>query len=207
MAEVMNAAAPGALADHVLERLFTGARTANRFSARPVPDRLLRELYDLVKFGPTASNLCPARFTFVRGHEAKERLLRALDPGNVERTREAPVTVIVGWAEDFHLRGPELFPGRPDLVAVHAGDERKEARREVAFRNSSLQGAYMIIAARALGLDCGPMSGFDPEVIERDFFPDRKTRVNFLCNLGFADRAAQFPRLPRLPFDEACALL
>lgn len=197
----------GALAEHVLERLFTGARTARLFLDRPVPDGLLRELYELVKFGPTASNLCPARFTFVRGGRARERLLRGLDPGNVERTRRAPVTVIIGWAEDFHLRAPELFPERPGLVADHAGPDRAEFREEVAFRNSTLQGGYMIMAARALGLDCGPMSGFDRERVERDFFPDGKTRVNFLCNLGYADHEALFPRLPRLPFEEACALL
>ncbi|MEV0583459.1 malonic semialdehyde reductase [Nonomuraea sp. NPDC050310] len=191
----------------VLDRLFRQARTANRFTAEPVAEEVLRELYDLVRLGPTAGNLCPARFVFVRTPEAKERLLRCLDPGNVVRTREAPVTVIIGWDERFHHMAPVLFPGRDDLITAHEGDNRSSHRHEVALRNSSLQGAYLIMAARALGLDCGPMSGFDRERLEAEFFPDGRIRVNFLCNLGRADREALYPRLPRLSFEDACTLL
>lgn len=188
----------------MLDRLFLDARTANRFLPGDVADDLLRELYDLVKLGPTSGNLCPARFTFVRTAAAKERLLACLDPGNVVRTMEAPVTVIIGWDERFHELAPVLFPGRDDLVTAHEGDNK---RAEVGLRNSSLQGAYLIMAARALGLDCGPMSGFDRDKLEAEFFPDGRTRVNFLCNLGRADTDALFPRLPRLSFEDACTLL
>ncbi|GAA3079498.1 malonic semialdehyde reductase [Streptosporangium carneum] len=191
----------------MLDRLFRDARTANRFTAEPVPDELLRELYDLVKLGPTSGNLCPARFVFVRTPEARQRLLACLDAGNVVRTGEAPVTVIVGWDERFHEMAPRLFPGRDDLITAYAGDNRKDHRHEVGLRNSSLQGAYLIMAARALGLDCGPLSGFDSVKLEAEFFPDGRTKVNFLCNLGRADRAALFPRLPRLSFEDACTLL
>jgi len=185
------------------EQLFTDARTQNGYKPDPVSDDTLRQLYDLMKFGPTAANSTPARLVFVRSPEAKDRLLACVSPGNVNKVREAPVTVIVGMDIDFHDQLPKLFP-HVDARAWFANDVAKRA--ESAMRNSSLQGGYMIMAARALGLDCGPMSGFDHAKIDAAFWAGTAVKTNFICSLGKGDPSKVFQRNPRLSFDEACRL-
>jgi 3-hydroxypropanoate dehydrogenase len=186
-----------------LDQLFRTARTHNAWLPREVPDALLRELWELVKWGPTSANCEPARIVFVKSAAAKARLLTCMSPGNQDKTRSAPVTAIVGMDLHFHEQLPQLFPhadarswfeGKPALIEA------------TAFRNSSLQGAYLMLAARALGLDCGPMSGFDAERLNAEFFPDGRVRVNFVCNLGWGDPAALFARSPRLDFEQACRI-
>ena len=164
----------------------------------------LHELYDLMKFGPTSANCCPARIVFVRSREAKERLRPALAKGNVDKTMSAPVTAIIGYDLRFYDKLPELFP-HTDARSWFTGNE--ELADATARRNSSLQGAYLIIAARSVGLDCGPMSGFDQAKVDAEFFHGTNVRSNFLCNLGYGDASALHPRSPRLDFDEACTLL
>ena len=185
------------------EQLFTEARTQNGYRAEAVGDDTLRQVYELVKWGPTAANSMPARFVFVRSAEARERLLACVSPGNVNKVREAPVTVVVGMDLDFHDKLPKLFP-HVDARAWFADDEAKRA--ESAMRNSSLQGGYLIIAARALGLDCGPMSGFDAAKVDAAFWAGTRVKTNFLCTLGHGDPTKIFKRNPRLDFDEACRL-
>lgn len=185
------------------EQLFTEARTQNGYRAEAVGDDTLRQVYELVKWGPTAANSMPARLVFVRSAEARERLLACVSPGNVNKVREAPVTVIVGMDLDFHDKLPKLFP-HVDARAWFADDEAKRA--ESAMRNSSLQGGYLIIAARALGLDCGPMSGFDAAKVDAAFWAGTRVKTNFLCTLGHGDPTKIFKRNPRLDFDEACRL-
>jgi 3-hydroxypropanoate dehydrogenase len=185
------------------EQLFTEARTQNGYRAEPVPDDTLRQLYELMKWGPTAANSCPARLIFARSPEAKDKLLDCVSPGNVHKVREAPVTVIVGMDLDFHDKLPKLFP-HVDARAWFAGDATKRA--ESAMRNSSLQGGYLILAARALGLDCGPMSGFDPAKVDAAFWAGTSVKTNFICALGRGDPGKVFQRHPRLDFDEACQL-
>ena len=184
-------------------QLFTEARTQNGYLAQPVPDERLRELFDLLKWGPTSANSSPARFVFVRSAEARARLLDCMSPGNQQKVREAPVTVIIGMDMAFHEQLPRLFPhtdarswfaGKPELIAT------------TAMRNSSLQGGYLILAARALGLDCGPMSGFDAEKMDAAFWAGTPVRTNFVSTLGTGDPARLMPRSPRLSFDEACRL-
>ncbi len=192
------------LADDALAQLFLDARTHSAWLDRPVPDELLVRLYGLLRMGPTAANSCPGRFVFVRTPAGKERLRPALAPGNVAKTMAAPVTVIVGQDLAFYDQLPRLFP-HVDARSWFAGDERLAA--ETAFRSSSLQGAYLIVAARALGLDCGPMSGFDSGRVEAEFFAGTAVRCNFLVNLGYGDRERLHPRHPRLDFDDACRLL
>ncbi len=185
------------------EQLFTEARTQNGYLREAVSDDTLRQLYELMKWGPTAANSCPARLIFVRSPEAKDRLLACVSPGNVNKVREAPVTVIVGMDIDFHDKLPKLFP-HVDARAWFANDAAKRA--ESAMRNSSLQGGYLILAARALGLDCGPMSGFDPAKIDAAFWAGSSVKTNFICALGHGDATKVFQRSPRLSFDEACQL-
>lgn len=185
------------------DQLFTDARTQNGYSAEPVPDTTLRQLYDLLKWGPTAANSSPARLVFVRSPAAKDKLLGCVSAGNVNKVREAPVTVIVGMDLDFHEQLPKLFP-HVDARAWFAHDAAKRA--ESAMRNSSLQGGYLIMAARALGLDCGPMSGFDHARIDAAFWAGTSVKTNFICSLGRGDEAKVFQRNPRLDFDEACQL-
>jgi 3-hydroxypropanoate dehydrogenase len=187
-----------------LDTLFREARTHGEWLPRPVPEGLLREAYDLAKMGPTSANSSPARFVFLTTDAAKERLVPALMPGNVEKTRSAPVTVIVAQDMEFYEQLPWLFP-HADARSWFAGNPGLIA--DTAARNSSLQGAYFILAARALGLDCGPMSGFDAEKVNAEFFPDGKWRANFLINLGHGDREKVFPRAPRPEFEEACRVL
>ena len=191
------------LTDSALDQLFRTARTYNAFSG-DIDDATLQRLYELLKWGPTAANTCPARFVFVRSAEAKARLAPALDDGNREKTLAAPVTVIVGHDMAFYDKLPVLFP-HVDARAWFAG--KPEAVLEtVAMRNGSLQGAYLILAARSLGLDTGPMSGFDNAKLDAAFFAGTAIRSNFLVNLGKGDPASLFPRSPRLGFDEACRI-
>jgi len=186
------------------ERLFTEARTQNGYLPTPVPDETLTALYDLLKWGPTAANSCPARFVFVRSAEARERLLAGMAPGNVAKVQQAPVTVIIGMDMAFYEKLPQLFP-HTDARAWFAG--KPAAIESTAMRNSSLQGAYLIMAARALGLDCGPMSGFDAAKLDAAFWAGTAVRTNFVCTLGQGDPAKLMPRSPRLAFAEACQLV
>jgi 3-hydroxypropanoate dehydrogenase len=187
-----------------LDQLFRKARTHNGWLPKPVSVDLLRKVYDLARLGPTSANQSPARFVFVTTPQAKERLRPTLAPNNVEKTMAAPVTAIIAWDTEFHEKLPKLFP-QVDARAWFAG--KPELIHESAFRNSSLQGAYFILAARALGLDCGPMSGFDAQKLNAEFFPDGKWKANFLCNLGYGDPTKLFPRNPRLEFEDACQVL
>jgi 3-hydroxypropanoate dehydrogenase len=187
-----------------LDRLFRDARTFSHFQDRPVPEPLLRELYALLCLGPTSANCQPGRYVFVTTPEAKVRLLAAMSSGNRDKTRLAPVTVLIAQDLDFPATLPQTFPhadarswftGQPALIA------------ETALRNSSLQGAYLMLAARSLGLDCGPMSGFDAARIDAEFFAGSNVRVNFVCNLGFGDRSRLHLRLPRLSFEQTCRIV
>ena len=201
-----------------IDRLFREARTASAWRDQPVSDRTLHELYDVLKWGPTSANASPARFVFVRSAKGKERLKAALAPGNVEKTMTAAVTVIIAYDLQFYEKLPKLFPHNPAMRDLFASNP--SLIETTARRNSSLQGAYLIIAARALGLDCGPMSGFDNTKLdeeffgagkesagcEQEFFPAGHVKSNFLCNLGYGDRTKLLPRGPRLDFKEACTL-
>lgn len=193
--------------DQALDTLFRTARTQNGWLDKPVTDDELRQLYELLKFGPTAANSCPARFVFLRTPEAKERLRPALSQGNLDKTMKAPVVAIVAYDTQFHEMLPKLFPHNPGMKAVFEGPEKAALREVGGLRNSSLQGGYFILAARAVGLECGPMSGFDNAKLDAEFFPDGRYKSNFLCNLGHGDPSKVMPRLPRLSFEEACQLL
>ncbi|MDY6922422.1 MAG: malonic semialdehyde reductase [Pseudomonadota bacterium] len=192
------------LSDSALAQLFTEARTRNAWSDRPVPEELMRKLYDLTKFGPTAVNNTPARFVFVTSPEAKARLVPLMSEGNRAKTAQAPVTVIIGQDIDFHEHLPKLFPHAPGAKDWFADEA---ARRESAFRNASLQGGYFMIAARALGLDVGPMSGFDPEGVKAEFFAGTTVEPNFIVSLGYGTDENLFPRSPRFTFEEAAQVL
>ncbi len=192
------------LDDAALDAIFRTARTHNAWTGKPILDEQLQELYDLTRFGPTSANCSPARFVFLRTQEARERLLPALSAGNVAKTMAAAVTVIVATDPNFFDRLPYLFP-HADARAWFA--DNPALAEETAFRNSTLQGAYLIVAARALGLDTGPMSGFDKATVDREFFAASGWKSNFLINLGEGDGSALFPRSPRLDFDEACLML
>lgn len=191
------------LTDTALDQLFRSARSYNAFSGE-IDDATLHRLYDLLKWGPTAANACPARFVFLRSPEAKARLAPALDAGNRDKTLAAPVTVIVAYDMAFYDKLPMLFP-HVDARAWFVG-KPEAALETVALRNGSLQGAYLMLAARSLGLDTGPMSGFDNAKLDEAFFADTSIRSNFLVNLGQGDPASIFPRSPRLGFDEACRI-
>ena len=186
-----------------LDTLFYQARTHNGWLERPVSDAQLELLYDLMKWAPTSANGSPARLVFVRSPEAKARLLPALSAGNADKTMAAPVTVIVGMDMAFYDKLPQLSPA-VDARSWFAGNDA--AIQATAFRNSSLQGGYLIMAARAIGLDCGPMSGFDHAAVDAAFFAGGTVKSNFLCNLGYGDPARLRPRAPRLAFDEACRI-
>jgi 3-hydroxypropanoate dehydrogenase len=206
------------LSEEGMDLLFREARTHSAWLSRPVSDETLRQLYDLMKWGPTSANSSPARILFLRTPEAKQRLLPALAPGNAEKTMAAPVTAIVAYDVKFYELLPKLFP---HADARSWFTDTPELALTTARRNSSLQGAYLMIAARSLGLDCGPMSGFDNAKVDHEFFPadpkenafqleyfpDSHVKSNFLCNLGYGDPTKLFPRSPRLEFDEACRLL
>ncbi|OUL31493.1 malonic semialdehyde reductase [Nostoc sp. RF31YmG] len=191
------------LSDAALDQLFRTARTQNAFLDKPVEDSQLRALYDLLKWGPTAANSTPARIVFVKSKEAKAKLAPALSEGNLAKTLAAPVTAIIGFDQDFHEKLPYLFP-HADAKSWFEGP--REGRHESAFRNGSLQGAYLILAARAIGLDAGPMSGFDAAKVDEAFFAGTGIKTNFLVNLGYGDPSGVFPRLPRLSFEEAARI-
>src|SRR6266853_1231426 len=207
------------IADAPMDTLFRETLTYSAWQDRPVTDQTLRDLYDLLQLAPTSANGSPARFAFLRSTEAKERLRPALAPLNVQKTMSAPVTVIVAYDLKFYDQLPKLFPHSPGMKQLF--ESNPELVEATAKRNSSLQGAYLILAARALGLDCGPMSGFDHAKVDeeffaagkpcfgcdQEFFPEGHVKTNFLCNLGYGDPGALHPRLPRLAFNEACSLL
>jgi 3-hydroxypropanoate dehydrogenase len=194
MGEILN--------DAGLDTLFRAARTSRAWSDRPVTDVVLRALYDLMRWAPTCHNTNPARLIFVKTPEAKQRLAPALNETNRTKTMTAPVTAIVAYDLRFHEAMSKL---NPDAAKTYAGNT--ELAAVTAFRNGSLQGAYMILAARALGLDCGPMSGFDNAALDAEFFPDGRCKSNFLCNLGYGDPAGLRPRAPRLEFEDACKVI
>jgi 3-hydroxypropanoate dehydrogenase len=183
--------------------LFTEARSHNVWTDRPVTDAQLRALYELFKWGPTSANSSPARIIFVKSAGAREKLVQCMDPGNRAKVSAAPVTAIIGMDLEFYEKLPALFP-QVDARSWFAG--KPAVIEATAFRNSSLQGAYLILAARALGLDCGPMSGFDVERVTAEFFPGTAVRANFVCSLGYGELEQLHPRLPRLAFDEACRI-
>ena len=192
------------ISDAALDEVFREARTYSAWLPTSVPAELLREVYELAKMGPTSANSSTARFLFLTTPEAKARLAPALAPGNIEKTKAAPVNVIIAWDTEFYEHLPRLFP-HADMRSHFAG--KPDMINEAGLRNGSLQGAYLILAARSLGLDCGPMSGFHAAKVNAEFFPDGKWKANFLCNLGYGDASKLPPRGPRLSFDEACRLL
>jgi nitroreductase len=184
-----------------LDTLFRHARTHNVWTEKPVTEEQLRQIYDLMKMGPTSANCSPARIVFVRSPEEKEKLVACMDAGNAAKTRKAPVTAIIGMDMAFYDKLPQLFP-HTDARSWFAG--KQTLIETTAFRNSSLQGAYLIMAARAAGLDCGPMSGFDAEKVNATFFAGTTIKANFVCSLGYGDASKLHPRSPRLSFEEAC---
>jgi 3-hydroxypropanoate dehydrogenase len=192
------------ISQEALDQLFYEARTHSTWLPEPVPVELLRKAYELARLGPTSANASPARFVFLTTPGAKALLKPVLAPGNVDKTMAAPVTVIIAWDTEFHEHLPKLFP-QADMRSYFVGNQ--VLIDETAFRNSSLQAAYFILAARALGLDCGPMSGFDADKLNAAFFPDGKWKVNLVCNLGYGDPNKLYPRNPRLNFEEASVVL
>jgi 3-hydroxypropanoate dehydrogenase len=192
------------ITESALDQLFRDARTHNGWTGEPVGEDLLRQLWDLVKMAPTSANCSPARLVFVTSDAAKEKLKPCLMDGNVAKTMAAPVTVIIGQDMEFYEKLPDLFP-HTDAKSWFAGNDDLIA--ETAFRNSTLQGGYLIMAARALGLDCGPMSGFDTAKVDAAFFAGTKVTANFLCNIGHGTTEDLFPRSPRLAFDDACRVV
>lgn len=192
---------PNKLDSASLDQLFRTARTRNAWTDRPVTEDQIRELYDLIKLGPTSGNSCPARFVWVKSAAAKAKLAELAMANNKAKILAAPLTVIVGYDLDFAEQLPRLFPARGETMK---GMFRDPVLAElVAFRNGSLQGGYLIVAARALGLDCGPMSGFDNAAVDREFFAGTKIKSNFLCSIGYGSDDNLFPRNPRLSFEEA----
>ena len=171
---------------------------------RAIDDASLHALYALWKWGPTQANCCPARVVFVRSQEAKARLRPCMAPGNLDKTMAAPVTAIIAYDLNFWENLPRTFPHRPEAINNFKGEDKKAGNEKVAFRNSSMQGGYFILAARAVGLDTGPMSGFDNAKVDAEFFPDGRWKSNYLCNIGYGDADKLFPRNPRLDFDDAC---
>ena len=192
------------IACEALDQLFREARTYRQWRPGRVPEAVLKELYELTALGPTSGNCLPGRFVFITSEAAKERLIPALDPGNVEKTRTAPVTVIVAYDSEF-VETMRRFTKNPNAMPWLAGNP--VVAEETAFRNGTLQGGYLILAARALGLDCGPMSGFKAEMVNREFFPDGQWKANFLCNMGYGDPTNMPPRAARLGFEDACRIL
>jgi 3-hydroxypropanoate dehydrogenase len=192
------------LDDAGLDLIFRNARTHNVWLPAPVREEKLRAIWNVMKFGPTSANCSPLRIVFVQSAAAKERLVACMSATNQAKTRVAPVTAILAMDLEFYEKLPRLFPHNQAARSWFAG--KPEHIKETALRNSSLQGAYFIIAARALGLDCGPMSGFDADKVNAEFFTDSKWKVNFVCSLGHGDASKLFPRSPRLDFDEACRI-
>ena len=194
-----------AIDEKAIKQLFSEARTYTAWQPKDVSDETLREIYEMMKWGPTSANGCPARIVFVKKGPEKDKLLTCLAPPNVEKSRAAPVTAIIAFDEKFYEEIPKLAPHMPSFRDYFASDP--ELAKSTAFRNGSLQGAYFIIAARALGLDCGPMSGFDNAKLDEMFFKDTSWKSNFICNIGYGDRSKLHPRQPRLSFDEACKIV
>lgn len=193
------------LNETALNTLFLEARTYNGWHDKLVSDEQLRQIYDLMKWGPTSANCSPARIVFVKSSEAKEKLLACMSPGNIEKTKTAPVTAIIGMDMEFYEKLSRLFPHNPDARSWFAGNQPNiEA---TAMRNSSLQGAYFIMAARAVGLDCAPMSGFNADKLNDTFFSGTTIKVNFVCSLGYGDTSKLHARSPRLAFDEVCKIV
>jgi len=188
-----------------IKDLFITGRTHNDWIEKDVPDSLLHELYNLMKWGPTSANCSPARITFIKSQEAKNRLVKYLIESNIEKTISAPVSAIIAYDTKFYEFIPKLFPHNPEAKEWFSGSE--EFAEVTAFRNSSLQGAYFILAARTLGLDCGPMSGFDNVGIDNEFFSESNFKSNFICNIGYGDHNKLFDRSPRFDFDEVCKIL
>lgn len=192
------------LAEPALDQLFRAARSHNGWRTDPIPESALREIYELARLGPTAANSSPARFVFVTSREAKEKLASVASGSNQPKIKAAPATVIVGYDLDFPERLPTLFPHAPGMKAVFSDPAVTE---QTAFRNSTLQGAYLIMAARSLGFDCGPMSGFDNGKVDALFFAGTRIKSNFICSIGRGNGANMFDRLPRLSFDDACRIV
>ena len=192
------------LSEEALEQIFTKARTHSAWLLEPVSDELLHQIYDLMKWGPTSANSSPARIVFVKSKEAKEKLLSCMAEGNVEKTKTAPVTAIIAQDMEFYEKLPKLFPHAPARSWFVGNQALIES---TAFRNGTLQGGYFMIAARSLGLDCGPMSGFDNAKVDAAFFQGTFWKSNFICNLGYGDSSKLYPRSPRLDFNEACKIL
>jgi 3-hydroxypropanoate dehydrogenase len=188
---------------HTLDTIFTQARTQRAWLDKPVTNGQLREIYELMKWCPTSANCQPTRIAFVKSKEAKARLAACVDQGNVERVLTAPITAIIGMDMAFPRKLPQLFP-KPGVQTWFDDDKLRE---ETAFRNSSLQGGYFILAARAIGLDCGPMSGFDAAKVNEAFFVGTQVKANFICGIGYGDKEKLTPRLPRLTFEAACAIV
>ena len=195
---------PKTISQEALDQIFIKARTHSHWLDQPVPDEILNRIYEIMKYGPTSANSCPARIVFVKSKEAKEKLLPCMAQGNVEKTKTAPVTAILAMDMEFYEKLPKLFP-HADARSWFAGN--KPLIESTAFRNGTLQGAYFIITARSLGLDCGPMSGFDNAKADAAFFAGTSWKSNFICNLGYGDASKLHPRSPRLDFDEACKIL
>lgn len=193
--------------DEALDQLFLSARTANGWQSGDVTDAQLKQIFDLTRMPPTSANCQPIRLVFLRSAEAKERLRPALSPGNLDKTLKAPVVTIIAHDTQFHEHLPRLFPHAPDFKDMFDGEKNRERREVAAMRNGTLQGGYFILAARSVGLDCGPMSGFDNQLVDEEFFPEGRFKSNFLCNLGRADPDKTFPRSPRFEFDEVCKIL
>jgi len=192
------------LSDQALDQLFRAARSQNGWQDKPVSDEQLQQIYHLMKWGPTSANSCPARLMFVKTDEAKQRLKPSLQEGNVEKSMTAPVVAIIGMDMEFYEEFSTLFP-HADAKAWYVG--KPEKIKESAFRDSSLQAAYLLLAARSIGLDCGPMSGFDNAVLDAEFFPDGKVKSNFICGIGYGDSAKVYPRLARLDFERVCQIV
>ena len=192
------------ISDDALDQIFRGAHTHNKWRDKPVSPALLMALYDLMRMGPTSANSSPLRIVFVMSPDAKARLEPYLSATNREKTMAAPVTAILAHDLKFAEHMPALFPARPQMKDIFSNPQFAEVS---AFRNGSLQGGYFIVAARALGLDCGPMSGFNNDGVDAEFFPEGTVKSNFLCNLGYGDPAGIYPRNPRLSFDEACRIV
>lgn len=193
-----------AISDDALDQLFRAARTQNKWQNKPVSQTLLQALYELMRMGPTSANCSPARIIFVTTESGREKLKPFVAPGNVAKVMSAPVTAIIGHDLEFYEKLPALFP-HADARSWFVGNEK--LIQTTAFRNGTLQGAYLMMAARAVGLDCGPMSGFDNDGVDKAFFAGTQVKSNFLCSLGYGDPSGVFPRSPRLSFDEACQVV
>lgn len=194
------------LDDKALDAIFREARTHNGWQQKPVSDAQLRAIHQLMKWGPTSANSQPARIVFVRTKEGKERLRPALSAGNTEKTMSAPVTAIMAYDTQFYEHLPQQFPHDQTAIYWFKGEGKEAVAHATAFRNATLQGAYLIVAARSLGLDIGAMSGIDNAKVDAAFFPDGRFKSNFLCNIGYGDPSKLFGRSPRFSFEEACTL-